>query len=50
MAIGMAGLVIAHNLNARNREASRLAGELAELLESIGDSTLTVALLTQVLS
>jgi len=49
LAIGMAGLVIAHNLNARNREASRLAGELAELLESIGDSTLTVALLTYVM-
>ena len=43
LAIGMAGLVIAHNLNARNREASRLADELTQLLESIGDSTLTMA-------
>ncbi|OMC40068.1 adenylate/guanylate cyclase domain-containing protein [Mycobacterium sp. IS-1264] len=44
LAIGMAGLVIAHYMNAQRREASRLAGELAELLESIADPTLTVAL------
>jgi adenylate cyclase len=49
LAIGMAGLVIAHNLNAKNREASRLADELTQLLESIGDPTLTVAVLTYVM-
>ncbi len=41
----MAGWVIAQNMKANNREASRLASELVRLLESIGDSTLTVALL-----
>ena len=45
LAIGMAGWVIAQNMKANNREASRLASELVRLLESIGDSTLTVALL-----
>jgi len=37
LAIGMAGWVIAQNLKANNSEASRLAGELVRLLESIGD-------------
>ncbi|MGB9225510.1 ATP-binding protein [Mycobacterium sp.] len=46
LALGMAGLMIMHNLNARNRDASRLADELIRLLESIGDATLTVAVLT----
>jgi adenylate cyclase len=49
LAIGMTGWVLAHNLNANNREASRLADELVRLLESIGDPTLTVALLPQVM-
>ena len=45
LAIGMAGLVMAHMFHDQHREASRLATELARLLESIGDPTLTVALL-----
>ena len=45
LAIGMAGLVLAHMFHNQHRESSRLATELARLLESIGDSTLTVALL-----
>jgi adenylate cyclase len=49
LAIGMAGWALAHNLNANNREASRLADELVQLLESIGDSTLTVGLLPYVM-
>jgi adenylate cyclase len=44
LAIGMAGPVMDYLLNARRREASRLATELVQLLESIGNSTLTVAL------
>jgi adenylate cyclase len=44
LAIGMAGLVTAHVLNARRREASRLATEHVRLVESIGDPTLTVAM------
>ena len=44
LAIGMAGLVMEQYLNARCREASRLASEHAALLESIGDSNLTVGL------
>ena len=44
LAIGMAGLVTEHLVNARRREASRPATELIGLLESIGDPTLTVAL------
>jgi adenylate cyclase len=45
LAIGMAGLVTTMTANRDDsREASRLATELVELLESIGDSTLTVAL------
>ncbi len=46
LAIGMAGLVLAQMFHKQHREASRLATELARLLdESIGDPTLTVALL-----
>jgi adenylate cyclase len=41
---GMTGLVTEHFLKAQRREASRRATEHVELLESIGDSTLTVAL------
>jgi adenylate cyclase len=48
LAIGMVGWLIANNLNANNREASRLAGELVQLLESIGDPMLTVALVPYV--
>ena len=44
LAIGMAGLVLAQNFSGRCREASRSATELVELLESIGDPTMTVAL------
>jgi adenylate cyclase len=47
LAIGMAGWVIAHEMKGNLRDASRLAGELVQLLESVGDSTLTVALLPQ---
>jgi adenylate cyclase len=46
LAIGMAGWVIAHNMKGNLRDASRLADELVRLLESIGDSTLTVALVS----
>jgi adenylate cyclase len=49
LAIGMAGLVIAHTMRANRRESSRLADELVRLLESIGDPTLTVALLAMAL-
>jgi hypothetical protein len=46
LAIGMAGLVRDHMMHARVREASRLASELMVLVESIGDSTLTVGAAT----
>jgi adenylate cyclase len=44
LAIGMTGLVMEHLSKAHRREASRRATEHVELLESIGDSTLAVAL------
>ena len=44
LAIGMAGLVSAHVLRNRIRDASQLASEYMTLLESLGDPTLTVAL------
>ena len=44
LAIAMAGLVIDHAFRGRMREASRLASEHVALVESIGDSTLTVGL------
>ncbi len=44
LAIGMAGLMTCQAMQANRREASRLADELVELLEAIGDPTLTVAL------
>jgi len=44
LAIGMAGLVIEHALQARVREASQLASEAMALIESVGDATLTVGL------
>lgn len=45
LAIGMAGQVNAFSDHERYREAMQLASELEPLLESIGDPTLTVALL-----
>lgn len=45
LATAMAGQVSALLVHARVREASRLASEYVSLLESIGDPTLTVALL-----
>ena len=44
LAIAMAGLVLDHALQGRNREASRLASEAWALIESLGDPTLTVGL------
>ena len=49
LAIAMAGLVIDHAWQGRNREASRLASEAMALIESIGDATLTVGLSPPVL-
>ena len=45
LAIGMNGVETVHLLAARRREASRIADELIAMLESIGDPTLTVALM-----
>jgi hypothetical protein len=45
LAIGMAGYIMALTFHDRFTEAAQLASELSELLEAIGDSTLTVALL-----
>jgi adenylate cyclase len=45
LAIGMAGQINMLSDHGRHHEASRLASELEPLLESIGDPTLTVALL-----
>jgi class 3 adenylate cyclase len=44
LAFGMAGVVPAEVMNAHRREASRLATELVQLLESIDDPTLTITL------
>jgi hypothetical protein len=44
LAIAMAGLVIDHAHKGRIREASRLASEAMALIESLGDTTLTVGL------
>ncbi len=44
LAIGTAGRVLAQNFGSRCREASRSANELVELLESIDDPNLTLAL------
>ena len=44
LAIGMAGLLTTQALNREHRESSRLASEYTGLLESIGDSALTVGL------
>jgi len=45
LAIGMAGFIMALTFHNRFRQAARVASEQSELLESIGDPTLTVALL-----
>ena len=44
LAIGMLGQLMTETVRGRRREASRLATEHIELLESIGDSSLTLAL------
>jgi adenylate cyclase len=44
LAMGMAGWITALVIHARLREASLLASELADLMESIGDPTLTLGL------
>ncbi len=44
LAIGMAGLTMERVFNGRAREGSRLASEHMEVIESIGDPTLTVGL------
>ena len=44
LAIGTAGLVLAHCLNGRRLEGSIVGTELARLLDEIGDPTLTVGL------
>jgi hypothetical protein len=46
LAIGMAGLVVDHVFQGRVREASRLASEAWAVIESLGDTTLTVGLST----
>ena len=45
LAMGMSGWVSTLIVHARFHEASRLASELASMLESIGDPTLTLAML-----
>jgi adenylate cyclase len=45
LAIGMTGFIMALTFHNRFREAAKVASEQSELLESIGDPTLTVALL-----
>ena len=45
LAMGMTGWIMALVIHARLREASQLASELADLLESIGNPTLTIGLL-----
>jgi adenylate cyclase len=45
LAIAMAGMLMTQTLHHQYRESSRLASEQAELLESIGDPTMTVGLL-----
>ena len=50
LAIGLAGLTLATQLDGRSREALGLATELVQLLESVGDSFLTVSLCTAYLN
>ena len=49
LAIGMVGLVTASMMNGRREEASRLADGQVQLLESIGDPSLTLGLLPMAL-
>ena len=44
LAIAMAGLVMDHSYQSRLRDASQLASEAMDLIDSIGDPTLTVGL------
>ena len=44
LAIGLAGMALATQLGGGTREASGLATELVQLLDSVGDDALTVAL------
>jgi adenylate cyclase len=44
LAIGLSGYVTLQDMQAHRREAAQLADELVELVEEIGDPTLTVAL------
>lgn len=44
LAMGMSGVVMALATSGRTREAAELAGEFSELVDSIGDPTLTVGL------
>lgn len=50
LAIAMSGPVMDAYFSARRREASALAAEQVRLLESIGDPTLTLALITAAIS
>jgi adenylate cyclase len=50
LAIAMSGPVMETYFNARRREASALASEQVQLLETIGDPTLTLALITAAIS
>jgi adenylate cyclase len=50
LAIAMAGQALHQFFNGRNLEASQTSSALVDLLESIGDPTLTVALLTTAMS
>jgi adenylate cyclase len=50
LAIAMSGPIMETYFNAQRREASALATEQVQLLESIGDPTLTLALLTAAIS
>ena len=50
LAVAMSGPVMETYFNARRREASALAAEQVKLLESIGDPTLTLALVTAAIS
>ncbi len=50
LAIGMSGMVMSLAFHNRPRDASELASELSALLERIGDTTLTVAVLFSVMA
>jgi adenylate cyclase len=49
LAVGMSGLLLVQHMRAEHLEVSRLSAEQARLLESIGDPTLTVAMLPMTL-